>query len=121
MKNRIKLVFITVFAAAAVFLLASCGEKGGTFVIKNETGEVIYGYAISGYYTEPQINELIQDENSVVLAKAIKTIYDGETGEWPFSSNINVTWCWRFPSRNIEYGGIEKLEKGNDVTVTARQ
>jgi hypothetical protein len=120
MKNSVKLVRIIVFAAVTVLLFAGCGEKGGTFEIKNETGDEIYGYAISGYYTEKELNSYKEDENSDLLVRASKTIYKGESITWTFSSNVTVTWCWSPPARNIIiYGGTVKLEKGGEETVTA--
>jgi hypothetical protein len=120
MKNRVKLARIIVFAVITVLLFAGCGEKGGTLVIKNETGEDIYGYVLSGYYTQSQINELNEDENDVVLGRARYSIPSGESYPWKFSSNGNVTWCWGFDTRDIKYGSIVKLEKGGEETVAAK-
>jgi hypothetical protein len=120
MKNGIKLIRIIMLAAVTVLLLAGCGEKGGALVIKNETGEDIYGYVLSGYYTESQIDELNKDENSVVLGRARYSIFTGESYTWKFSNNGNVTWCWGFDTRDIKYGDIVKLEKGSEETVTAK-
>jgi hypothetical protein len=119
MKNRVNLARIIVFAAVTVLLFAGCGEKGGTLVIENKTGEDIYGYAISGYYSESQINELNEDEHDDVLGRARYSIFNGESYTWKFSSNGNVTWCWGFDTRDIKYGGIVKLEKGSEETVPA--
>ena len=116
MKNRVKLARIIVFAVITVLLLAGCGEKGGTLVINNENDNIIYGYAIRGYYLE---DKLFEDDD--VFRNTVQSISPGGFKTWSFSSNGNVTWCWKFEADvGFKYGGIVPLEKGGEETVKAK-
>jgi len=115
MKNRIKLVSIIVFAMVIGLLFSGCGEKGGTLEVKNETGMEIYGFAIPGNYTQVQIKEIEEED---IVRRARETIYPDESYIWTFTKNGDVTWGY-FVDNVLIYGGVKKLEKSSEETVTA--
>jgi hypothetical protein len=74
MKSKIKLIGIIAFVAVIGLLLASCGEKEGTFTLENVTSAQITAWAVSGT-SSTAVSDIKKDDNK-------KTIAAGEKGTW---------------------------------------
>jgi len=104
MKNKMKLIGIIAFVAVIGLLLASCGDKEGTFKLKNETGAEITAYAISADKS-PDASDLQKDANKA-------TIKNNETGSWTLAVGT-VYYTWSSNTGSVKSGG--KIEKGKTV------
>jgi len=92
---------IALVAIVSIFMIG-CAEKGGTFIIKNNTDSTIIG------------NVYTKGTSSIPTPKNISP---GENGTWDFSNDVTVVWLWTGSGTGAN--GEEEINGGKTVTKTA--
>ncbi|GBU27112.1 hypothetical protein R84B8_00635 [Treponema sp. R8-4-B8] len=102
MKNTLKVLGIIALVAVIGFSMAACGEKGGTFIIENRTGETINATVFRG---------------GLGSGGGSKEIENGKSASWTFDEDCLVNYNWY--SHNFFGSGSNPVDYGRTVTVTA--
>jgi hypothetical protein len=104
MKNRIKLIGIIAFVAVIGLLLASCGDKEGTLVIKNSVGSEITAYAVTG-------------KTAPTTPPSGTTIKVGDSGKFTLEVG-DAYYSWSGGGKADH--GTATIKKGEDTNIEAK-
>jgi hypothetical protein len=125
MKNKIVFIAIILFTIIFGFSMTSCNNKdGGTLEVINATDVDIYFIVFNGTSslseTNKKIDELNAPEKAADKAKYIKTINSDNRENIPFDGNTFITYKWWTTNDELFDFGSRIVEKGNTVTITAK-
>jgi hypothetical protein len=118
MKNTFKILGIIALVAIIGFTMTSCGKKGGTVEIKNETSASINAFVFVGNHSsDTALSNFLSTTDGLATAVAtMKPIAAGATATWSFSEDETVTWYW-LDNTGTGRRGTATLSGDNEVSI----
>ena len=118
--NKVKLIGIIAIVAIISLTLMSCGKKGGTFTITNDSGGIIYAAASTDL---SDLTLKVTNAQKNIGITETDLILNGRSKNWPITEDGEVHYFWiGYDSLYTATGPIQKItiEQGKTETITAK-